>query len=92
MFEVFQNGPDGVRIGDIRDDPQRAAAVRTDGNVDFKHLPKWSVTRRSAQVIGVVRSAGSAAAASTGIGVAGFFLRAGLAGPGDLRRILCCLS
>ena len=37
MFEVFQNGPDGVRIRDVRDDPQCAAAVRAHGNIDFKY-------------------------------------------------------
>ena len=37
LLQMRQNGLDRVRVGDICDHSQRAAAQRTDRNIDIKH-------------------------------------------------------
>ena len=37
QFQMRQNGSDDIRISDIRDHPQRAAAERTNRNIDIKN-------------------------------------------------------
>ena len=56
---MFQNFLDDVRTGDIGDDAQPTAAVRTARQIDREYPLEWYVTRRSIQFIGAVGAAGS---------------------------------
>jgi hypothetical protein len=36
LLQIIENGPDDIRIGDIRDDPECPPAARAHGNIDLE--------------------------------------------------------
>ena len=37
LLQMVENGPDDVWVRNVRDNPQRSAAARANGDVNFKH-------------------------------------------------------